>query len=215
MPEKATASKLQAQPDSHDLAAAETAEANAAADCSLQGPNNDPPEKTPYLYHLASTTKQHYDGGYLQGATEDTFPALERQRGSVYFVQLEPGGIREPHWHPSAWELSYVMSGSAKWVVLGPHPDGVYIRSEFQAGPGDLIFAPQGHFHYFENTSSENTLDVLIVFNTSTKEPNDDLGIVAAFNAIPRDVLAATFKTPPTAFDHMPPTMEPVVIAKR
>jgi hypothetical protein len=23
---------------------------------------------------------------------------------------LRPGGIREPHWHPSAWELNYVMS---------------------------------------------------------------------------------------------------------
>ena len=33
-------------------------------------------------------------------------------------LTLQPGGIREPHWHPSAWELNIVTSGVAAWVVI-------------------------------------------------------------------------------------------------
>ncbi len=51
---------------------------------------------------------------------------LKDQEGSVYFVHPEVGGMREPHWHPTVWELNYVISGRARWTVMGTHPDGTY-----------------------------------------------------------------------------------------
>lgn len=103
----------------------------------------------------------------------------------MYLAHLDPGGIREPHWHPTAWELNYIVSGTAKWTILGTHPDGEYHNDVFTAERGDLVFAPTGLFHYFENASTTEPLDVLIVFNTSTAEPDDDIGIVGSLNAIP------------------------------
>jgi len=169
---------------------------------------------SPHLFHLTQADKDQYDGGYLQGANEQTFPILAGQNGAVYFVQLAPGGIREPHWHPSAWELNYIVSGTANWTILGSHPDGSYHQDPFTAGPGDLVFAPTGFFHYFANASTTEPLNVLVVFNSSTPEPNDDLGIVASFNSIPRDILAASFGVPVSAFAAIPDQVVPVVITK-
>lgn len=146
---------------------------------------------------------------------EQNFPALRNQQGSVYLIHLEPGGIREPHWYPSAWELNFVISGLARWTMPGTHPDGSYHNDLFEADPRDLVFAPQGFFHYFENASETEGLDVLVVFNTSTQEPNDDIGIVGTLNSLPRSVLAASFGVPVSAFDEVPTEIKPVVITRR
>jgi oxalate decarboxylase len=46
----------------------------------------------------------------------------------------------------------------------------------FEAGKGDVIFAPQGHYHYFENASATEELVALIVFNSDATEPKDGIG---------------------------------------
>jgi hypothetical protein len=38
------------------------------------------------------------------------------------------------------------------------------------------------------------------MFNTSAAEPHDDIGLVAALNVTPRDVLGAVFGAPPEVF---------------
>ncbi|RDI64342.1 cupin domain-containing protein [Nocardia pseudobrasiliensis] len=167
-----------------------------------------------HLFKLRAADGANFDGGYLQGANEDNFPVLQGQKGSVYFVHLDGGGIREPHWHPSAWELNYIISGTAKWTILGTHGDGAYHNDTFTAEQGDLVFAPQGYFHYFENASADKPLDVLVTFNTGAGEPNDDIGIVATLNSLPREVLAASFGIPVSAFANVPTEIEPVVITR-
>ncbi|MGY2063706.1 cupin domain-containing protein, partial [Nocardia gipuzkoensis] len=117
-----------------------------------------------HLFKLKAADRANFDGGYLQGANEDNFPVLQGQKGSVYFVHLEVGGLREPHWHPSAWELNYIIAGRARWTILGTHPDGTYHNDTFEAEQADLVFAPQGYFHYFENASTDKPLDVLVTF---------------------------------------------------
>ncbi|QWF78634.1 cupin domain-containing protein [Amycolatopsis sp. CA-230715] len=173
------------------------------------------PRQAAHLFPLSKTAPSKFDGGTLRGANEDTFPVLAGQNGSAYLVHLDVGGIREPHWHPSAWELNYIIAGTAKWTILGTHADGSYHNDAFEAGKGDLVFAPTGFFHYFENASTTEGLDVLVIFNTSTAEPNDDIGIVGTLNSLPRDVLGAVFGVPASAFGAIPQKIEPVVITKR
>ncbi|RJQ79001.1 cupin domain-containing protein [Pseudonocardiaceae bacterium YIM PH 21723] len=168
-----------------------------------------------HVFKLTSSKPTVFDGGDLRGAHHQNFPVLEGQNGSVYLIRLEVGGIREPHWHPVAWELNFVISGQAKWTMLGTHPSGNYEQDEFIAEAGDLVFAPTGQFHYFENASKTEPLQVLAMFNTSSIEPNDDIGIVGTLNSIPRDVLAATFGVPESAFAAIPKDVKPVVITRR
>jgi oxalate decarboxylase len=169
----------------------------------------------PFVFHLSAETPTVYDGGNLRGANEDTFPIVTGQKAAIYLVTLEVGGIREPHWHPRAWEANYIISGAATWSVLGTHPDGRYHNKQFDVGKGDLVFIPQGYFHYFANASDAEPLTVFIVFNSSTPEPNDDIGIVASFAALPNDVLETVFKVPAGTFNQIPKNFTPVVITTR
>ncbi|MFD2473779.1 cupin domain-containing protein [Amycolatopsis silviterrae] len=194
------------------LGAAGTARADTAAPVETAASNTGKPK---YVFPLAKSAPAVHDGGTLRGAHEKNFSVLAGQQGSVYLVHLDPGGLREPHWHPSAWELNYIISGKADWSILGTHEDGSYHNEVFTAGAGELVFAPQGFFHYFANSSTTEGLDVLVMFNTSTGEPNDDIGIVGTLNSLPREILAASFGVPVSAFAAVPKDLKPVVITRR
>ena len=165
----------------------------------------------PHLFHLARFAPNSFDGGSLTGATAENFKILTGQAASVYMARLEPGAVREPHWHPMAWEVNFVISGRVKWAVLGSRGS----HDVFEASTGDLVFVPPGHFHYFENPSEDEDLVVLIVFNTSASEPDDDIGIVASLSVIPPDVLGAVFKTSPDVFRNIPNKLETITIVRK
>ena len=167
--------------------------------------------KHPHLFHLASSAGSTYEGGSLQGAIADNWSILAGQQGSVYLARLKPVGVREPHWHPSAWELNFVISGTVRWSLVGPNGT----HDAFDGGAGDLVFAPQGHFHYFENASATEDLVVLIAFNASSSEPEDDIGIAASIGALPADVLGAVLGAPPELFAKLPRTTERKVIVRK
>jgi oxalate decarboxylase len=165
----------------------------------------------PHAFHLSTWAPDVFDGGTLQGATGDNWKILSGQQASVYLARLEPGGVREPHWHPSAWELNFVITGSARWSFVGPEAT----HDTFDVTQGDLVFAPQGHFHYFENASDTEDLVVLIIFNTSASEPADDVGIVASLSSIPLDVLGAVFGVSPETFAQIPRKLDRVTITRK
>lgn len=165
----------------------------------------------PHLFRLAGASADVFDGGGLQGAHGENWPLLKGQQAAIYLARLAPGGVREPHWHPSAWEINFVMQGRARWSFVGPNST----HDAFDASKGDIVFVPQGHFHYFENASDTDDLIVLIVFNASAREPDDDIGIVQSLKAMPADVLAAVFGTTPDAFANLPGKFGRVVIARK
>ena len=188
------------------------------SDDATTGERTEPvvlPEKNPFLIGLSSLPPTVYPGGTLQGANQKTFRILTGENGAIYLLTLNVGGVREPHWHPSAWEANYVVSGTVQWSVLSTHPEDNYLHLTFEAGPGDLVFIPQGYFHYFENTSDTEPLVVLISFNTSYPEPFDDIGLVASLSAIPDEALGTVFGVPPAVFAGIPKNFTPVVLAQR
>ncbi|WP_374023353.1 cupin domain-containing protein [Mycobacterium sp. HNNTM2301] len=148
-----------------------------------------------HLFRLAGLPPIHYDGGFQQQAHEDNFPVLSGQQASIQLITLRPGGIREPHWHPSAWELNLILAGVATWVLV----DGDGNSEGFEAHVDDLVFAPQGSLHYFENLGTEN-LEVLIVQNSSAAEDKDNIGIGESVSQLPPEVLAAVFGAPAETF---------------
>ncbi|RCV57626.1 cupin domain-containing protein [Marinitenerispora sediminis] len=174
-------------------------------------PGRDADPAVPHNFPLSRSEARSFDGGRLQGAHGANWPILVDQQAAVYLITLGPGGIREPHWHPSAWEVNYVISGTVRWTFVGPDQT----QAAFEAGTGDVVFAPQGHFHYFENASDTEDLRVLVVFNSSAPEPGDDIGIVHSLSAMPRHVLASVFGTGPEAFDAIPKRLGRVVISRR
>lgn len=165
----------------------------------------------PHLFHLQSTNADIFDGGSLQGAHSGVWPILSQQKGAVYLARLTPGGVREPHWHPSAWEMNVVLSGHVRWSFVGPNSS----QDVFEGGAGDVIFAPQGHFHYFENASETDDLIVLIVFNADSAEPLDDIPLAQSMSSMPPHVLAAVFGVDESVFAQLPVITQRTVIVDR
>lgn len=77
-------------------------------------------------------------------------------------------------------------------------------QDSFEAASGDLVFAPQGHFHYFENAHETDDLYVLIAFNADTTEPKDDISLIQSISALPPHVLAAGFGVDLGCFSRLP-----------
>lgn len=164
----------------------------------------------PHMFHLGALAPTTFDGGTLRQAHEGNFPILKGQEASIVMVTLTPGGIREPHWHPSAWEINVITKGVATWTLLDP----LGHSEQFEAHVGDVVFAPQGSLHYFENKGTED-LGLLIVFNASTEEGKDDIGIGASISKLPADVLSVVFGVPAEAFSKFKKIDESLTIIRR
>jgi oxalate decarboxylase len=148
-----------------------------------------------HLFHLGAQPLTTYDGGSFQQADEDDFPILKGQAASIVKLTLVPGGIREPHWHPSAWEINIVTKEVAAWALV----DGNGNHESFDQHVGDVVFAPQGSFHYFENRGPDD-MKIVIIQNTSTPESKDNIGIGESLSVLPPRVLSAVFGVPAETF---------------
>jgi oxalate decarboxylase len=163
--------------------------------------------KHPHLFHLESNEATRYTGGSIRKGNEVSFPIVRGNRGSIFSLRLEPNGIREPHWHPAAWEFDYCIAGTARMSVVSPDNQ----LDQFVVHPGDAVFVPQGFFHYFENVG-EDELHFVIVFNSSDET---DVGITTSLNGVPDAALAAVFGVPESVVAAIPRQPREVIITRR
>ncbi|HEY7427768.1 MAG TPA: cupin domain-containing protein, partial [Gemmataceae bacterium] len=56
-------------------------------------------------------------------------------------MRLEPGGMRELHWHATAAEWAFVLEGRCRTTVIDP--EGRAETNDFD--PGDIWYFPRGH----------------------------------------------------------------------
>src|SRR6266849_2966683 len=62
-------------------------------------------------------------------------------------VEIEPGGLRELHWHPNADEWQYYIEGTARMGVFA----GAGQARTFNFQAGDVGYVPFAMGHYIEN----------------------------------------------------------------
>ena len=103
---------------------------------------------------------QQFKGGYTKLVSSKEFP-IQNTLTSLR-MDIEPGAIRELHWHPNADEWQYVMSGKGNVSIFGSH--GRVKTMPYSKGM--IAFIKQGYGHYIENTGTE-TLKLIILFNSS------------------------------------------------
>lgn len=163
-----------------------------------------------HLFRLGAQDPTTHDGGSFRQASGDNFGILKGQEASIVLLTLQPGGIREPHWHPSAWELNIVTAGVASWVII----DGNGNHESFDQNVGDVVFAPQGSFHYFENRGPAE-MKIVIIQNTSAAEDKDNIGIGESISRLPPRVLAAVFGVPAETFESFKKIDNAIVILRR
>ena len=158
-----------------------------------QGPLTSPPDTHQYRM-LAQEPHSIHKGGREWRVGADRFPISKTVTGVI--LDLEPGGLRELHWHPTSDEWQYVIEGQISVTLFGSH--GRY-RVE-TLNKGDVGYIPQGYGHSIENVGGKGCR-VLIGFNTGHYEAID-LSMWIAGN--PLDVLATNFGKPQSWFEKFP-----------
>ncbi|MFA6916551.1 MAG: cupin domain-containing protein [Parachlamydiales bacterium] len=133
-------------------------------------------------------------GGWVKMSNQFLLPTL--QGISIYGVSLNKLGAREPHWHPNAAELNYLIEGTARITLLSPGGSA----DTFDMVAGDMSYMPKGYLHHIENTG-EDPAKFAIFFNHIAPS---DIGLSGCLGAYPNDVLAALFKVPAAYFDSLP-----------
>lgn len=164
----------------------------AEAATPLQG------EKLPPMTHkyrlLSQDPHRVFAGGREWRVDQSKFPISETVTGVV--LDLDPGALRELHWHPTADEWQYIVEGQVSVTLFGSH--GRYRTETLSAG--DVGYIPQGYGHSIENIGSGRAR-ILIGLNTGTYAAID-LSQWIAGN--PADVLATNFGKPASLFETFP-----------
>jgi oxalate decarboxylase len=133
-------------------------------------------------------------GGRLYLVDANNFPISKTIAGAI--LDLEPGALRELHWHPTADEWQYVITGKVSVTLFG---SGGRFRTE-TLEKGDVGYIPQGYGHSIENIGDKPGR-ILIGFNNGIYG-EIDLSQWIAGNPI--DVLATNFHKPPALFKKFP-----------
>jgi oxalate decarboxylase len=135
-----------------------------------------------------------YKGGREWRVDSTRFPISKTITGVI--LELEPGALRELHWHPTADEWQYVFEGKISVTMFGSHRRYRIETLE----KGDVGYIPQGYGHSIENVGDKKCR-VLIGFNTGLYA-TIDLSQWIAGN--PADVLATNFGQPAALFEKFP-----------
>jgi oxalate decarboxylase len=88
------------------------------------------------------------EGGWVRITDSTNFPAASTIAAAL--VNVEPGAMRELHWHPND-EWQYYVSGRARMTVFA---SGGKART-FTYQAGDVGYIPHGMAHYVQNLGDE------------------------------------------------------------
>jgi len=76
-------------------------------------------------------------------------------------MRIEPGAMRELHWHATAAEWAFVIEGRVRTTVIDP--SGFAETNDFDAG--DVWYFPRGHGHMLECLGDKPCHFILIFDN--------------------------------------------------
>ncbi|RMZ74507.1 oxalate decarboxylase [Pyrenophora seminiperda CCB06] len=140
---------------------------------NVTGPAGVIPKEGAYTYHWSQQEPVRVPGGTVKILDPTTFPIASTF--SAALVTLEPGAMREMHWHTTSDEWSYFLAGTARLTVY----EAPAASRTFDFSAGDVGYVPVPNAHYLENTGNETVvyLEILQSSQYSDISVNQWLGI--------------------------------------
>lgn len=114
-------------------------------------------------------------------------------------MRLEPGGMRELHWHANAAEWAYVIDGYCRTMII--HPDDTTYTDSF--GPGDVWYFPKGYGHAIRGLEPGECHFILFFDNGNFSEDHT-FSITDFIAHVPREVAAQSLGLPLEEVDRLP-----------
>jgi len=141
----------------------------------------NPPVDHPFSFSLLDQEPKVTHGGKVRIADSTNFKVSKTIAAAL--VEVEPGGLRELHWHPNEAEWQYYISGEARMTLFGA--EGHARTYNYQAG--DVGYVPFGFGHYIENIG-DTPLIFLEVFRSDRFE---DISLNQWMSQLPPNLVKA------------------------
>ncbi|MFC3804219.1 oxalate decarboxylase family bicupin [Cohnella sp. GCM10012308] len=140
-------------------------------------------------------------GGSVRIVDSSNFPASKTIAAAL--VEIEPGAMRELHWHPNNDEWQYYLTGQGRMTVFG----GNGIARTFDVRAGDVGYVPFAFGHYVQNTGTE-TLWFLEMFRSDRFA---DVSLNQWMALTPKDLVQANLNATPELLNALRKVKWPVV----
>lgn len=140
-------------------------------------------------------------GGKVRITDSTLFPISTTIAAAL--VEVEPGGLREMHWHPNSDEWQFYISGKARMTVFAA--EGHARTFNYQAGDVGAVPCPMGH--YIENIGT-TTLRFLEIFKTNRFS---DVSLSQWLAFTPPELVKAHLHVDESVFAKVPKNKTPVV----
>jgi len=161
------------------------------------------PAPQSFSHHMLTQEPIRTKSGTVRITDSSIFPASKNIAAAL--VEVEPGGMRELHWHPNTDEWQYYISGQARMGVFAANGQA----RTFDFLGGDVGYVPFAMGHYIENTGS-TALRFLEVFKSSYYA---DLSLNRWLALTPRDLLKVHLNLDQQFADALRKSKAPIVPA--
>ena len=145
----------------------------------------------------AAQKTKTFDGGTAKEANVTGFPVSDKLAG--VYMTLEPGALRELHWHANAAEWAYVIEGNCRVTTIDPQNQCEIV----DFGPGDVWYFPRGHGHSIQGLGP-GTCTFILVFDNGYFSEFGTFSITDWLGHTPPEVLARNFELPASTFADFP-----------
>lgn len=160
---------------------------STASTRNVTGGNGELTGNSSYVYKTFQHPSEPVPGGggLFYKIDSTNFP-ISKTIAST-FVVLEPGGLRELHWHPTAEEWLYFHEGEGRATVF----IGQGNSRTFDFSAGDTAVFPDNSGHYIENTSKTQNLTWIEIYKSDRVA---DIPLTQWLALTPADIAAAILK---------------------
>ena len=121
-------------------------------------PKNFKKSKLNFTHKMLAQEPMNATGGRVRITDSTNFPISKTVAAA--HLDIDPGAMREMHWHPNADEWSFFIRGRARVTIFAA--EGNARTFDFMAG--DVGIVPRNMGHFIENLSDDEPLEVLEIF---------------------------------------------------
>lgn len=112
-----------------------------------------------FTHRMLDQPAKKTSGGEVRVTDSKNFP-ISKTIAAAHAI-IEPGAIREMHWHPNADEWSFFIKGRARVTIFASEGTA----RTFDYVPGDVGIVPRNMGHFVENIGDE-PIEMLEVFRS-------------------------------------------------
>ena len=158
------------------------------------GPAGPIAKSDSYSFHWSQQQPLTVPGGSVKFLDPQTFPVAASF--SAALVTIEPGAMRELHWHLTSDEWDFYLQGSGRLTAFSaPSSSRTF---DFQAG--DVGYVPVAESHYVENVGNES-----LIFLEVLQAPRyADISVAQWLGLTPRQVIKDTLNLTDDFIDALP-----------